>query len=89
MSIDRHDPEHHPRCPPLGGPVPFRHCRSTNQGLPCHRIVVCWSDRIDIAGYLRACYTPEQIERMSRRPEARLDILLGTLARVQGTGEKE
>ena len=39
MSRDRHDHEMHPRCPPLGGEVPFRHCRQVNAGLPCHRVV--------------------------------------------------
>ena len=84
MSIDRHDSEMHPRCPPLGGEVPFRHCRTTNQGLPCHRIVMCWLDRVDMTAFLRTYYTPEEIERMSQRPESRLDILLGTLSRVRG-----
>jgi len=83
VSIDRHDPETHPRCPPLGGAVPFRHCRTTNRGLPCHRIVMCWADRVDIAAYLRECFTTEEIQRMSQPPESRLDILLGTVARVR------
>ena len=39
MAIDQYDHEMHPRCPPLGGEVPFYHCRRVNRSLPCHRVV--------------------------------------------------
>lgn len=83
MSIEQHDQEMHPRCPPLGGEVPFRHCRRVNRGLPCHRVVVCWADRLDIVSFIRENYTDEEVRRMSRPPESRLEILLGTLERVR------
>jgi hypothetical protein len=44
---------------------------------------MCWADRVDIAAYLRECFTTEEIQRMSQPPESRLDILLGTVARVR------
>jgi len=84
VNLDRYDEEMHPRCPPLGGEVPFRHCRRVNAGLPCHRIVICWADRLDIASFLRDGYTPEEIVRMSQPPASRLDILFETLDRVRG-----
>jgi hypothetical protein len=56
-----------------------------HQGLPCHRIVLCWADRIDIAAFLREGYTAEELERMSQPPESRLEVMLGTLARVRST----
>ncbi|GAB4265532.1 MULTISPECIES: hypothetical protein [Deferrisoma] len=89
MGIDRYDEELHPRCPPLGGEVPFRHCRRVNRGLPCHRIVVCWADRIDIGAFLREHYTPEELEAMSRPPASRLGVMLETLDRVRKAKEKE
>ncbi|GAB4282627.1 MAG: hypothetical protein Kow0092_37630 [Deferrisomatales bacterium] len=84
MAIDCYDREMHPRCPPLGGEVPFSHCRRVNRGLPCHRIVVCWADRIDVGAFVRAHYSPEEIEAMSRPPDSRLDVILETVARVAG-----
>jgi len=86
MHLERHDPEMHPRCPPLGGEVPFYHCRQVNGGLPCHRVVICWADRLDIAAFLREGYTTEELERMSRPPESRLQILVDTLERVRDRG---
>lgn len=84
MSIDRHDGEVHPRCPPLGGEVPFRHCRQVNDGLPCHRVVVCWQGRLEIASFLREHYRAEEIEAMSRPPRSRLEVIIGAVERVRG-----
>jgi hypothetical protein len=86
MNLDHYDREMHPRCPPLGGEVPFFHCRRVNAGLPCHRVVICWADRIDIAAFLREGYTATELERMSKPPESRLEIMLGTLDRVRSGG---
>ncbi|WP_025324082.1 hypothetical protein [Deferrisoma camini] len=83
MGIDRYDQEMHPRCPPLGGEVPFYHCRRVNRGLPCHRIVLCWADRVDIASFIRENYSQEEIEAMSRPPESRLAVMLETAQRVK------
>ncbi|NOY45686.1 MAG: hypothetical protein GXP50_09590 [Deltaproteobacteria bacterium] len=83
MGIDRYDQEIHPRCPPLGGEVPFYHCRRVNRGLPCHRIVLCWADRVDIASFIRENYSQEEIEAMSRPPESRLAVMLETAQRVK------
>ncbi|MHB8765068.1 MAG: hypothetical protein ACYDA8_12140 [Deferrisomatales bacterium] len=83
MGIDRHDREIHPRCPPLGGEVPFHHCRRVNRGLPCHRLPGCWADRFDVIAFIRETYTPEEIDRMCEPPESRLDVMLGTLNRVR------
>ncbi len=86
MGIDRYDQQMHPRCPPLGGEVPFYHCRRVNRGLPCHRIVLCWADRVDIASFIRENYSPEEIEAMSRPPESRLAVMLETVQRVKKEG---
>ncbi len=83
MGIDRYDQEMHPRCPPLGGEVPFYHCRRVNRGLPCYRIVLCWADRVDIASFIRENYSQEEIEAMSRPPEPRLAVMLETAQRVR------
>lgn len=87
MSRDRYDHEMHPRCPPLGGEVPFRHCRQVNAGLPCHRVVICWADQLDIAAYLRECYSVKEIEQMSKPPDSRLHIMLDTVSRVRAGGD--
>ena len=41
------------RCPRLGGPVPFKYCRTTGEGgKPCFKIMDCWWETFDIRTYL-------------------------------------
>jgi N utilization substance protein B len=41
------------RCPRLGGPVPFKYCRTTGEGnMPCFKIMDCWWETFDIRTYL-------------------------------------
>ena len=41
------------RCPRLGGPVPFKYCRTTGEGsMPCFKIMDCWWETFDVRTYL-------------------------------------
>ncbi len=74
--IDEHDDKSR-RCPPLGGPVPFKYCRTVNNKLPCHRILECWGAKFDVAEWLKENYTDNEI-RQSMTPDgrSRLDKIL-------------
>ena len=50
------------RCPQLGGPVTFGYCVKVNSGLPCQRIVACWGGAIEVATYLEARFSPEELD---------------------------
>jgi len=60
-SIEQHDHRVHWRCPPLGGEVTFRYCRTVNDGVPCARSVECWRSVFDVKAFLERCYDPEQL----------------------------
>jgi len=64
--IDEHD-ELSRRCPPLGGPVPFKYCRTVNRKLPCGRILLCWGGKIDIPAFLEANYKEEELKAVFER----------------------
>lgn len=51
------------RCRLLGHQVPFQYCRSSNQDLPCRKIMDCWWERVEIEPYLRDNFTPEELNR--------------------------
>jgi len=51
------------RCPQLGGPVPFKYCRTMNEKLPCRRVIECWGIKFDAPEWLSKNYTPEQVEQ--------------------------
>ena len=41
------------RCPRLGGPVPFKYCKTTGEGgMPCFKIMDCWWETFDVRTYL-------------------------------------
>ncbi len=67
----------HPRCPTLGGPVPFRHCRTSGTDRLCPRIPECWWNRPEVLGWFAA-----QGGAAAAHPrESRLQIILDTLRR--------
>jgi len=74
--LEEHDDKTR-RCPPLGGPVPFKYCRKVNDQLPCHRILECWSAVFDVVGWLKGNYTEEELRRaMTPDDRSRLDKIL-------------
>jgi hypothetical protein len=87
MPRGEHDALMHPRCPPLGGEVPFRHCRTVNLGLPCQRLLGCWQDRLDVLGFLRENYTLEELEPVFQPQKSRLEVMLEAVAKVKGEQE--
>lgn len=86
MAREQFDEKMHPRCPPLGGEVPFRHCRRLNGGLPCQRLLGCWQDQLDVLTFLREHYTLEELEPIFHPSKPRLDIMFETVSRVKGEG---
>lgn len=84
-SIARHDDTPLWRCPQLGGPVDFGYCRQMSEGMPCGRLVICWSETLDVAAFLEQHYSPAQIAEIeSRATRGRIDIISQTLQRVLG-----
>ncbi len=56
----------------LGHPVSFAYCRQCSDALPCRKIMDCWFQRIDVQGFLSACYTPEEIARILAPPKPKI-----------------
>jgi hypothetical protein len=84
LNIEIHDELTIWRCPTLGGPVPFVHCRKTNNGFPCFSIVTCWGERVDLAAFLRENYTMEELEQaFGAAKKSRLETILDTLEKAR------
>jgi len=87
--IEKYDEKTYWRCPPLGGPVQFVHCRKVNGGLPCNRIAGCWSAKMDLPAFLKENYTPEELELALGSPgKGRLETIFETLEKTRGRGDK-
>jgi len=79
MAITEHDELIYWRCPPLGGEVPFKHCRTMNGGLPCGKLSDCWGKRVDVEHFLASNYSHEELERMFAPTPDRLNRILQVL----------
>lgn len=77
------------RCPRLGGEISFRYCRDGAQdGGICFKILDCWWETFDVAGYLRDTSGPEVYARLAdpnapRKVSQLLQTLNDTRKRLQ------
>jgi len=72
------------RCRALGHQVPFHYCRSSNQNLPCRKIMDCWWERIEIETYLREHFTPEELNRsVFAKPKSKIVSLIELIERAK------
>ncbi|HOC91805.1 MAG TPA: hypothetical protein PKH33_05505 [bacterium] len=85
--ISEHDEMTHWRCPSLGGPVTFKHCRKANDSLPCPKLLVCWENILDAPGFLTSNYTPEELQKaFGAQAKGKLEVILDALKKT-GRGE--
>ncbi|MCX8037675.1 MAG: hypothetical protein N3D11_11650 [Candidatus Sumerlaeia bacterium] len=64
----QYDEQLHWRCRMLGGEVPFRYCRTLNEGLPCRHVIGCWKTVFDVETFLDAHYARETLAAVWDRP---------------------
>jgi hypothetical protein len=88
-SVEMYDDRERWRCPQLGGPVTFNYCRRMNRKLPCSKVVECWAGVFDIAGYLLAHFSEDDIRRILSAPKPdRITRILDTLSNTSSPREK-
>ena len=77
------------RCPQLGGEVPFHYCRTTNENLPCRKIIICWEFRIEIGKFLNENFSLDQIQRALTPPiKTRMDTILELIEKAKKVKEE-
>ncbi len=78
------------RCRLLGHQVPFRYCRSSNEDLPCRRIMDCWWERIEIEAYLKEHFTQEELNRsVFVTPKSKIASLIELIEKAKRNGSSE
>jgi hypothetical protein len=76
------------RCPRLGGDAHFKFCRTSEEPF-CHRIIVCWAERVDIGSFLARHYTPEQIHLgLERKSGGKLNQILNAADKARDKNER-
>lgn len=73
------------RCPRLGGPVSFSYCLcSEADNRPCSKVLDCWWERFDVAGYLTETLGFAEVEKLQTaapRPKVQSLLYLVTAAK--------
>lgn len=86
---EQYDHLTHYRCPPLGGPVGFKHCRTVNDGLPCTKFPACWGRKLDALEFLRENYTEEEISKaLATGGKTRLETIFGAIEKAKKNVEE-
>ena len=84
--MEEHD-EKTMRCPRVGGEVTFRFCRFENNMLPCRFIAGCWQSQMDIAAFLEAHYSEDELNRIFAPPKPKIESLVGLMERAKKAQE--
>jgi transcription antitermination protein NusB len=79
------------RCPRLGGPVPFKYCRTTGEeGMPCFKVMDCWWETFDIRTYLQNSLSEEAFKRISEaKPPEKIASILDLIEQAKQRQQKE
>lgn len=73
------------RCPRLGGPVPFKYCRTSgDEGLPCFKIRDCWWETFDIQSYLeRTLSEADLMKLLQSKPPSKIESIIELIEKAQ------
>ncbi len=71
-------------CRTLGHYVPFRYCRTVNDGIPCRKIKDCWFDKVDIEKYITGNFSESEREKIFSPPPEKISTLIDLIKKAQG-----
>ncbi len=73
------------RCPRLGGPVPFKYCRTTGEGgMPCFKIMDCWWETFDVRTYLENSLSEAEFKSiLEAKPPDKIASLLDLIEQAK------
>lgn len=64
------------RCPRLGGEIDFQYCRTVVNG-PCGKILDCWWERFDVAGFMKENLCEKEFEALvAQKPPQKVTTLI-------------
>ena len=81
-SIEQHDGRRI-RCRLLGHEITFAYCRRPGRELPCGKIFDCWFEIFPVEEFIRAHYSPEQIDRIRAPAPDKITQLLDIIQQAR------
>ena len=71
-------------CRILGHHLYFSYCRSLNDGYPCHKILDCWFEKLDVRKFVRENFTDEEVEMFLQAPKPKMQTLMALIEKAKG-----
>ncbi len=76
-------------CRMLGHYIPFKYCRTQQNGIPCSKIRDCFFERIPIQEYIENNFTGEEKQAMFSAPPAKMHSILELIEKAKQKSTKE
>ena len=70
-------------CRMLGHHLAFHYCRTVKDQLPCHKIMDCWFERIDIKDFLKVHYSDQEIAKALAPPPPKMASLVSLIEKAK------
>ncbi len=62
-------------CRMLGHHVPFKYCRTANNGIPCAKILDCNFERLPIQEFIDSNYTDEEMRQVRAKEQIKAAVV--------------
>ena len=70
-------------CRMLGHYLPFRYCRTLKEGLPCHKIMDCWFERLPIETFINEHYSEAELKKVFSPPTPKMASIVSLIEKAQ------
>jgi len=80
--LERYD-EINGYCRTLGHHIPFKYCRTLQNGLPCAKILNCFFERFPIQEFIDNHYSEQQKSQIFKIQEPKLNSILELIAQAK------
>lgn len=70
-------------CRMLGHYLPFRYCRTQQDGLPCAKIIDCFFEKLPIQAFVEKHYTAQQREEIFKQRPPKMQTILELVEQVK------
>lgn len=74
---------HEGRCRMLGHGVPFKYCRTVNEGLPCRKVLDCWFELFPVVEFIKSCYTGKEINEFLAPPGPKIESIISLIEKAK------
>ncbi len=76
-------------CRMLGHYIPFRYCRTHQNGLPCKKILDCYFERIPIQDFIETHYTDEEKKTIFQESSPKMHSIIELIEQAKRRGQQQ